>query len=168
MADIQHRFFTASDYAVAGASNNTSKFGYKLLEWYHSRGIPVTPITPTSDEILGLKCVSDVAKLVSDKSNTSLSIVTPPKITKAILEQASKEAELKALWLQVGLKCHTLSVYLFTKHVTLDMQPGAEDRDVVDYINSNEWLKERTVYGGPCVLVLGDKLRKDVAAQGKL
>ncbi|KAK9893950.1 NAD-P-binding protein [Cystobasidium minutum MCA 4210] len=146
MADIQHRFFTASDYAVAGASNNTSKFGYKLLEWYHSRGIPVTPITPTSDEILGLKCVSDVAKLVSDKSNTSLSIVTPPKITKAILEQASKEAELKALWLQ----------------------PGAEDRDVVDYINSNEWLKERTVYGGPCVLVLGDKLRKDVAAQGKL
>lgn len=101
MADIQHTFFTAPKYAVAGASNNTSKFGYILLQWYHSRGIPVTPVTPTSTEILGLECVSDVAKL-SDKANTSLSIVTPPKVTRGILEQVLKEGELNAIWLQVS------------------------------------------------------------------
>lgn len=175
MADIQHAFFTAPKYAVAGASNNASKFGYILLQWYHSRGIPVTPVTPTSTEILGVECVSDVAKL-SDKSNTSLSIVTPPKVTRGILEQVLQEGELNAIWLQVSLAfshCHSFQVMPMLTDIAATLpnlgalQPGAEDGDVVDYIKSNQWLKERTVYGGPCVLVLGDKLRKDVA-QGKL
>lgn len=42
-------------------------------------------------------------------------------------------------------------------------QPGAEDGDVKRFIEENEWLQERTVYGGPCVLVLGDKLRSEAA-----
>lgn len=168
-SSIQHAFFTSPRYAVAGASSNTSKFGYKLLQWYASRSIPVTPVTPTSDEILGIQCVSDVGKL-QDKSKTSLSIVTPPKVTKSILEQALKEAELNGLWLQVR---STLFCWFRSLRHPLMLsqcryqQPGAEDKDVIDYINSNQWLKERTVYGGPCVLVLGDKLRKDVS-QGKL
>jgi predicted CoA-binding protein len=79
LQSIEHHFFTASHYAVAGASSNTSKFGYKLLEWYNDRDIPVTPVTPTSDEILGLKCIKDISQ-IQDKRNTSLSVVTPPKV----------------------------------------------------------------------------------------
>jgi predicted CoA-binding protein len=163
LSSIQHRFFTASRYAVAGASNNTSKFGYILLDWFKSREIPVTPVTPTSDEILGLKCIPDVEKL-QDKRNTSLSIVTPPKVSKTILEQALKDGELAGLWLQVSLTVNTAQV---SAHADGSPQPGAEDREVVELIKSNEWLRERTVYGGPCVLVLGDKLRNDLT-QGKL
>ena len=137
---------SAPTYAVAGASSNPSKFGSILLRWYNDRSIPVTPVTPTSDEILGLKCVSSISEL--GEGEISLSIVTPPKVTKSILEQALKlrEGTIKGIWLQ----------------------PGAEDASVSQFIQSEPWLKERTVYGGPCVLVLGDRLRQAASATGKL
>ena len=137
---------SAPAYAVAGASSNPSKFGNILLRWYADRSISITPVTPTSDEILGLKCVSDISNLGDPE--VSLSIVTPPKVTKGILEQTLKlrEGAIKGIWLQ----------------------PGAEDGEVVQFIQSEPWLKERTVYGGPCVLVLGDRLRQAASATGKL
>lgn len=91
----------SSSYAVAGASTNTSKFGYKLLAWYHDRQIPVVPVTPSSDEILGLKCVKSIDELEAGGRGMSLSVVTPPKATKSILEQAAKDQALEGIWLQV-------------------------------------------------------------------
>ena len=41
-----NNFFLAQRFAVAGASNDVSKYGYKVLKWYTIHDLPVTPINP--------------------------------------------------------------------------------------------------------------------------
>lgn len=41
-----NNFFLAQRFAVAGASNDAHKYGYKVLKWYTVHDLPVTPINP--------------------------------------------------------------------------------------------------------------------------
>lgn len=98
------RFFTSPNFAVAGASQDPAKFGYKLLTWYASRSFPVTPVTPSRPSIsVSSKDYATVASPLGleDPSKTSLSIVTPPAVTLKVLKDA-KEAGVAAVWLQPG------------------------------------------------------------------
>ena len=97
-------FFTSANFAVAGASQDTTKFGYKLLAWYVSRSLPVTPVTPSRSSIQVASKDYDAAPSPKDlynPSQTSLSIVTPPAVTLKVLKDA-KEAGIAAVWLQPG------------------------------------------------------------------
>jgi len=38
------------------------------------------------------------------------------------------------------------------------IQPGAEDAAVVEYIQQTDALKDKVVYGGPCVLASGENI----------
>ncbi|RPD78628.1 NAD-P-binding protein [Lentinus tigrinus ALCF2SS1-7] len=131
LADIQKKFLSAPHYAVVGASKDQTKFGTKVLKWYQARDKDVTPVHPKEDELEGLKTIRSIAEL-SAPTETSISIVTPPKITLGILEKA-KELDVPALWLQ----------------------PGAEDEAVISYIKEHG-LENKVIYGGPCILVEGD------------
>jgi len=42
---------------------------------------------------------------------------------------------------------------------SLWLQPGAEDDAVTSYIRANG-LEDKVLYGGPCILVEGDGIRK--------
>jgi predicted CoA-binding protein len=98
------RFFSAPHFAVVGASQDTSKFGYRILAWYHTHSLDVTPINPRSPTInLPSKAYSTV-KSVSEllaPSETALSFLTPPAATKTVLEEA-KAAGISSVWLQPG------------------------------------------------------------------
>ena len=97
-------FFTSPNFAVAGASQDPAKFGYKLLTWYASRSFPVTPVTPSRPSIsVSSKDYATIASPLDleDPSKTSLSIVTPPAVTLKVLKDA-KEAGVAAVWLQPG------------------------------------------------------------------
>ncbi|KAL8775370.1 MAG: hypothetical protein Q9209_000378 [Squamulea sp. 1 TL-2023] len=97
-------FFGSQFYAVAGASADKSKFGYKLLAWYHSRHLPVQPVTPSRPSILvSSKEYSTVASVgeLESPGETSLSIVTQPHITLKVLREA-KEAGISCVWMQPG------------------------------------------------------------------
>ncbi|MCJ1294341.1 hypothetical protein MMC34_005899 [Xylographa carneopallida] len=99
------RFFASQHFAVAGASQDQSKFGYKVLAWYNAHSLPVTPINPSRSSIYlssntELSTVPSVQSL-PHPSETSLSIITPPAVTRKILAEA-KEAGVKAVWLQPG------------------------------------------------------------------
>lgn len=88
-----------------------------MLAWYHAHGLDVTPINPTSPEInLPDKSYKTVASpaLLDSPEQTSLSIVTPPAITKRILETA-KSVGISSIWLQ----------------------PGSFDAEALDYAKSN-------------------------------
>ncbi|KAI0798519.1 NAD-P-binding protein [Irpex lacteus] len=132
-ADVKKKFLSAPKYAVVGASKDQTKFGTKVLKWYQVRDKDVTPIHPKEDELEGLKTLRSLADLPSP-SETSVSVITPGKITLGILEQA-KALNVPALWLQ----------------------PGAEDEAVVKFIKDNG-LEDRVIYGGPCILVEGDSI----------
>jgi len=97
-------FFSSPTFAVVGASSDPAKFGNKIFAWYTSHSLPVTPINPTSPTITLNKqaypALSSLTALPSP-TTTSVSIVTPPAITKKVLAEA-KELGIPAVWLQPG------------------------------------------------------------------
>jgi len=131
---IQKAFLQSRFFAVVGASKDQNKFGTKVLNWYKARNFNVTPIHPKEGELEGLETLRTIAELPSP-TETSVSIITPPKVTLGILEQA-KELSIPYLWLQ----------------------PGAEDEKVLSYIKESG-LSDRIIYGGLCILEHGDSLR---------
>ncbi|KAI9828493.1 MAG: hypothetical protein M1826_006030 [Phylliscum demangeonii] len=97
-------FFSASHFAVVGASQDASKYGHKVLEWYLEHSLPVTPVNPRTPTIhVGQRSCLSVANVsvLSSPAETSLSIVTPPAVTMKVLEEA-KRAGIRAVWLQPG------------------------------------------------------------------
>lgn len=98
------RFFSSPRFAVAGASNDPRKFGYKILAWYHQHSLPVTPINPRGVQISFTSKTYDSVpspKSLPSPSQTSLSLVTPPPVSLQILEEAHVLG-VPAVWLQPG------------------------------------------------------------------
>jgi predicted CoA-binding protein len=93
------RFLAAEAFGVAGASTNRAKYGNKVLRCYQQHNRRVIPINPRAEFIENLPCVASVADLPDEV--TSLSIITPPKITEQIVEQAITRG-IKNLWMQPG------------------------------------------------------------------
>ncbi|CAI2163129.1 14765_t:CDS:2 [Funneliformis geosporum] len=133
-ANLIKEFFSSSHYAVVGASSVPTKYGNRVLKWYMTNNRPVTPINPNETLIEGLHCVPNLYSLTSNLNHTdiSVSVITPPKITKTILEEANKLG-IKKVWLQ----------------------PGAEDTECQEYANQ---VGIDLICGGPCVLVDGPRL----------
>lgn len=137
VADIQKYFLSSPRFAVVGASKDQSKFGTKVLGWYLARNLSVTPVHPKEKELEGVATVSSLTDLPAP-AETSVSIITNAKVTLGLLQQAI-ELNIPALWLQ----------------------PGAEDDAVKNFIRVNG-LEDKVLFGGPCILVEGDGVRKSL------
>jgi predicted CoA-binding protein len=120
------QFLSSPAFAVAGASSDRNKFGNKVLRCYMQHHKEVYPVNPNEKMVEGLPCVSQVLDLPDHVK--SLSIITPPKITKKIVEQAIKKG-IQHIW----------------------MQPGAES-DVA--IHQCEQNNIDVIHSGPCILVV--------------
>ncbi|QDS69246.1 hypothetical protein FKW77_001946 [Venturia effusa] len=97
-------FFSSPHFAVVGASSDPTKFGHKVFVWYLTHSLPVTPINPRSPTVsIRSKTYDTLASpsLLPNPSQTSLSIITPPKATLRVLKEA-REVGVPAVWLQPG------------------------------------------------------------------
>lgn len=139
-------------YAVAGASSNPNKFGFKILLWYVTHDLPVIPINPKESEILGQPVISDIIEILSGLKNNqdvqghklstkdglSISFLTQPKITVDLLNQIGQfegySDVIKGLW----------------------FQPGSYDQEVLDVAESLG-LFSKVVYEDECILRRGDE-----------
>ena len=130
-------FLAGSSFAVAGASQDRSKYGNRVLRAYLERGYDVTPVNPKETEVEGLSCVATLAELPADLHG--LSIVTPPPVTEELVEQAARHG-IRRLW----------------------MQPGAESARAID---RGRELGLDVIAGGPCVLV--ELARRDAARDAR-
>ncbi|KAL2419585.1 hypothetical protein ABEF95_003119 [Exophiala dermatitidis] len=104
MEAAARRFFSSPYFAVVGASQDRSKFGYKILAWYHVHSLHVTPINPGRPSIsLPSRTYETVPSIsaLPHPAQTALSFLTPPPITRKLLQEA-KSAGVKAVWLQPG------------------------------------------------------------------
>jgi len=124
--DLVQAFLGASEFAVVGASAHREKYGNKVLRCYMQHGLEVHPINPRADQIEGLACVGSLTDLA--RPAASVSIITPPPITLAVVEEAAA-AGYQRLW----------------------MQPGAESQEAVDRAQA---LGLDVIHSGPCLLVV--------------
>lgn len=126
MKDSIEKFLAAETYAVAGASSNREKFGNRVFRAILASGRKAYPIHPIASEIEGHTAYASIADLpvVPD----SVSIITPPKITREIVAGAIA-AGVKNIW----------------------MQPGAQDDDASQ---SARAAGLNVIDDGSCVLIL--------------
>lgn len=98
MPEIE-KFFTSPAFAVAGASNDRSKFGNKVLRCYIEHQKTVYPINPHEKTIEGMTCIHSISDLPAEVK--SLSIVTPPDITETLVKDAITK-KIENIWMQPG------------------------------------------------------------------
>ncbi|KAF9174706.1 hypothetical protein BGX21_009839 [Mortierella sp. AD011] len=131
LATLVREFFSSAEqkFAVVGASTNRSKFGNRVLRWYNDNGYTVVPVNPKEKTIESLGCVPNLSSLPGKPSDYHVSIITPPTVTKSILEEA-----------------HTNGI----QHVWL--QPGAESSEALAFANE---VGMKILASGPCVIENG-------------
>jgi len=96
--DIE-RFLASPAFGVAGASTDRSKYGNRVLRCYQQNGKRAIPVNPRESLIEGAPCVRSVLDLPDDVK--SLSVITPPAVTEAIVEDAIARG-IKNVWMQPG------------------------------------------------------------------
>ena len=119
-------FFESNAFGVVGASSVREKYGNKVLRCYSQHNLKVYPVNPNEKIIEGLNCVSDVGQLPEEVK--SISIITPPKVTEKVVEQAIAKG-IKNIW----------------------MQPGAESPLAIQLCEKN---KINVIGDGSCLLVV--------------
>ncbi|MFH0806908.1 MAG: CoA-binding protein [Elusimicrobiota bacterium] len=92
-------FIALKKYAVVGATDNTSKFGYKIMKSLEARGCEVYPVNPRLDMIEGKKCYHSLADLPVKVD--VVDFVVPPAVTEKMVEEC-KKLGLTRVWMQPG------------------------------------------------------------------
>jgi len=92
-------FLKASTFAVAGASRDRSKYGNKVYRAFVASGRTVYPLNPTAPEVESATAYASITDLPVVPE--SLSIVTPPHVTREAIQQAIA-AGVKNIWMQPG------------------------------------------------------------------
>ncbi|KAK4685396.1 hypothetical protein P7C73_g4757, partial [Tremellales sp. Uapishka_1] len=146
-------FIAADRFAVIGrVLSDRTRFDNKVLRWYQNHELPVTPVRPdkeNSEAIESLSVLSSPLDLPS-LPTTAVSIIINPAIGLPLLKSLfptppNPATEPKALW----------------------FQPGADSSEIHQYIKQRG-LEDRVVFGGPCILVLGESLLKEKAGGSHL
>lgn len=99
----------------------------------------------------GFATIPSVAELRAP-SETSISIITPPKVPCF----PSLSCATCLISIQVTLSILQAALPLGVPAVWI--QPGAADESVVEWVKENG-MEDRVIYGGPCILVEGDGIR---------
>jgi len=92
-------FLKANTFAVAGASRDRSKYGNKVFRAIVASRRTVYPLNPTAPEVEGQTSYASISELPLVPE--SLSIVTPPHVTREVIQQAIA-AGVKNIWMQPG------------------------------------------------------------------
>lgn len=133
---ITDDYFNLPLFAVVGASTDRKKFGNKVLRCYQLRQKLAIPVSNKEKNIEGVQCVDSLTTLAEVKAGTvkaqdiGVSIVTPPAVTKSILEEG----------VQLGFR------HFF-------LQPGTYNEDISQYIESLRLSSPYIKIIQSCVLV---------------
>ena len=96
---------------------------------YIDNGYTAVPVNPKEPSIESLECVKNLSSLPGQPSEYFVSIITPPTITKSVLEEAHKNG-IRRVW----------------------MQPQVDSPEALAYAKE---VGIEVIARGPCVLVDG-------------
>jgi len=86
--------------AVVGMSKNSSKAAHYVPLYLSENGYDVTPVNPTTDEILGKKCYDSVSEI--DEEIDIVDVFRPSDQVMPVIQEAIKKKP-KVIWLQEGI-----------------------------------------------------------------
>ena len=116
---------------LSGASADPSKFGNKILKCLLAHGKTVIPINKKESSIEGVACIGSISNISKESlPSVGLSIVTPPNVTRMILEEG----------FQLGIKDYML-------------QPGTLDNNCREYIEQIMLKDKQCNVIESCILV---------------
>jgi len=85
---------------VVGMSKNSSKAAHYVPKYLSENGYDVTPVNPTTSEILGKKCYSSISEI--DEEIDIIDVFRPSDQVLPIIQEAIKKKP-KVIWLQEGI-----------------------------------------------------------------
>lgn len=85
---------------VIGMSKNPSKAAHYVPKYLFDNGYDITPINPTTDEILGKKCYSSISEIDGDID--IVDVFRPSDQVLPVIQEAIKKKP-KVIWLQEGI-----------------------------------------------------------------
>ncbi len=86
--------------AVVGMSKNSSKAAHYVPKYLSEHGYDVTPVNPTTEEILGKKCYSSISEI--DEEIDVVDVFRPSDQVLSVIKEAIKKKP-KVIWLQQGI-----------------------------------------------------------------
>jgi predicted CoA-binding protein len=93
------RFFESEAFGVIGASIDRSKYGNKVLRCYLQNSKTAIPVNPKESKVEGVASAPSISGLPDNVK--SISVITPPKITEQIVEEAINKG-ITSIWMQPG------------------------------------------------------------------
>ena len=99
----------------------------QVLKWYQSNKLDVTPIHPKEPEIENVATQPDVAHFLeqagTSAENVAISVVTPPKISLAVVQKGIQDQGVSTFWLQVSSQQPSLGIICSILRIELTKQP---------------------------------------------
>jgi len=86
--------------AVIGMSKNDNKAAHYVPKYLSENGFDIIPVNPTTDEILGKKCYSNISDVDGDID--IVDVFRPSDLVLPVVEEAIKKNP-KVIWLQEGI-----------------------------------------------------------------
>ena len=86
--------------AVIGMSKHSSKAAHGVPRYLSENGYDITPVNPTTNEILGKKCYSEITEV--EHEIDIVDVFRPSEQVLPIVKQAIK-IKPKVIWLQEGI-----------------------------------------------------------------
>lgn len=109
--DEIRKILSLKKVAVVGMSKNTEKAAHYVPKYLSENGYDITPVNPTTDEILGKKCYSNISDI--DKEIDIIDIFRPSEQVLPVVIDAIKKKP-KVIWLQEGI--HNLEAETLAKN----------------------------------------------------
>jgi len=92
--------FTLKKIAVIGMSRHFIKAAHFVPKYLSEQGFDITPINPTTNEILGKKCYPDISSI--QHAIEIIDIFRPSEQVLSVIQEAIKKKP-KVIWLQEGI-----------------------------------------------------------------
>ncbi len=94
--------------AVVGMSKNPQKPARKVPKYLMAHGYNIIPVNPTMEKTLGRKVYPSIADIPPDVKIDLVEVFRPseqtPEIVRQVVERKKKVGDVKAVWLQEGIK----------------------------------------------------------------
>jgi len=109
MENISDILDRTNKIAIVGLSKNPDKDSHRIAEFLLSKGYEIIPVNPSSDEILGLPCYSDLLDIPAEIAKTidMVNVFRKSSEVQSIVEKTLRMRLLynspKYVWTQLGI-----------------------------------------------------------------